>query len=130
MSLNDPLAGLLSQIVAYEKAGKKELVTKNTSKMIKKILELLQDNQYIGSFEETIDSKGNILKVHLLGRINETGVVKPRFSLKNDEFEKFEKRYLPARDFGLLILSTPDGLMTHTEAKSKKIGGRLICYCY
>lgn len=130
MSLNDPLAGLLSQIVAYEKAGKKELVTKNTSKMIKKILELLQDNQYIGSFEETVDSKGNILKVHLLGRINETGVVKPRFSLKNDEFEKFEKRYLPARDFGLLILSTPDGLMTHTEAKSKKIGGRLICYCY
>jgi small subunit ribosomal protein S8 len=130
MSLNDPLAAVLSQIIAYEKAGKKEIVTKMNSKLVKTILTIMQDNLYIGGFEEQVDSKGNILKIHLLGKLNGAGVVKPRFSVKNDGFEKWEKRYLPARDFGLLILSTPQGMMVHTEAKKKKIGGRLISYCY
>ncbi|MBN2142000.1 30S ribosomal protein S8 [Candidatus Woesearchaeota archaeon] len=130
MTLNDPLANVLSQIVAYEKAGKKEIVTKSNSKIIKTVLKIMQDNHYIGGFEELEDSKGNLLKIFLLGKINKAGVIKPRFSLKNDGFEKFEKRYLPAKDFGLLIVSTPEGFMTHYEAKKKAIGGRLISYCY
>jgi small subunit ribosomal protein S8 len=130
MSLNDPLANLLSQIVAYEKAGKKELTTKSNSKLVKKILSIMQDNMYIGGFEEQPDSKGSLLKVNLLGRINDVGVVKPRFSVKKGNFEKFEKRYLPAKDFGILVISTPHGMMLHTEAKKKGIGGRLVCYCY
>ncbi|MEM3026452.1 MAG: 30S ribosomal protein S8, partial [Thermoproteota archaeon] len=43
---------------------------------------------------------------------------------------KFEKMFLPAFNVGLLIVSTPQGLMTHSEAKSRKIGGRLIAYVY
>jgi small subunit ribosomal protein S8 len=130
MSLNDPLANVFSQIVAYEKIGKKELTTKSTSKTIKTILSILQDNKYIGSYEEIADSKGNLLKVHLLGRINDAGVIKPRFSIKKDGYEKFEKRYLPAKDFGLIVVSTPHGMMMHADAKKKGIGGRLVCYCY
>jgi small subunit ribosomal protein S8 len=130
MSLNDPLSNVLSQIVAYDSAGRKELVTKSNSKIIKQVLEIMQDNQYIGSFEEMPDSKGNLLKINLLGKINKTGVIKPRFSVQKDSFEKFEKRYLPARDFGIIILSTSQGMMVHVEAKKKGIGGRLISYCY
>ncbi|MDZ4226799.1 MAG: 30S ribosomal protein S8, partial [Candidatus Pacearchaeota archaeon] len=58
------------------------------------------------------------------------GVVKPRFPVKLDEFEKFEKRYLPAKNFGIIIVSTSNGIMTHIEAKEKKLGGRLIAYIY
>ena len=130
MSLNDPLSNVLSQINAYEKAGKKEISTKNNSKIIKKVLGIMQDNKYLGGFEEIKDSKGNLLKINLLGRINKTGVIKPRFSVEKDAFEKFEKRFLPAKDFGILIVSTSQGMMTHTQAKKKGLGGRLISYCY
>jgi small subunit ribosomal protein S8 len=130
MSLNDNLSNILSQILAYEKAGKKEFTTKSNSKIIRKVLGLMQDHRYIGGFEEVADSKGSLLKVHLIGNINKTGVIKPRFSVSRDTFEKFEKRYLPAKDFGILILSTSQGWMVHTEAKKKGIGGRLISYCY
>jgi len=130
MSLNDNLSNVLSQILAYEKVGKKEFVTRNNSKIILKVLGLMQENRYIGSFEEIPDSKGALLKVHLLGNINKTGVIKPRFSVSRDAFEKFEKRYLPAKDFGIIIISTSQGWMVHTEAKKKGIGGRLISYCY
>ena len=130
MSLNDPLANVLSQIVAYEKSGKKEMVTKSNSKLIRKVLSIMQDNLYIGGFEEMPDSKGSSLRIHLLGRVNNAGVTKPRFSVKNDNFEKFEKRYLPAKDFGIIIVSTSEGMMVHNEAKKKGIGGRVISYCY
>ena len=34
------------------------------------------------------------------------------------------------QNFGLLIISTPDGVMTNRDAKEKKVGGRLIAYVY
>jgi len=130
MSLNDPLSNVLSQINAYEKVGKKEIITRNNSKIIKKVLSLMQEHKYLGGFEEIKDSKGDLLKIFLIGAINKTSVVKPRFSVQKDTYEKFEKRFLPAKDFGILIVSTPKGIITHTEAKNKGIGGRLISYCY
>ena len=71
-----------------------------------------------------------MLKVNLIGKINNCGVIKPRFAIKSDEFEKFEKRFLLAKDFGIIIVSTNQGLITHREAKKKKIGGKLMAFCY
>jgi len=128
--LNDPLAAALAKILNAERVGKREVLIKPASKMIKKILTLMNEHKYIGSFEETDDAKGGILKINLLGNINKCGVVKPRFSTKKDGFEKWEKRYLPAKDFGLLLVSTPKGVLTHNEAKTQETGGKLLAYCY
>ena len=128
--LNDPLAAALSKTLNAETKNKKEVLIKPVSKMIKTILLIMNENNYIGSFEENKDGKGNFLKVNLLGNINRCGVIKPRFSTTKDEFEKWEKRYLPAKDMGIIIISTPNGIMTHYQAKEKKIGGKLLAYCY
>ena len=77
-----------------------------------------------------IQAVGNYIKTNLLGKINKCGSIKPRFSVKSNEIEKYEKRYLLAKDFGIIILSTNRGLMTHHEAKEKGFGGRLISYIY
>ena len=90
----------------------------------------MNEHRYIGTFEEIEDGKGGILKINLLGNINKCGVVKPRFSTKKNGFEKWEKRYLPAKDFGLLLVSTPKGVITHNEAKTQETGGKLLAYCY
>ncbi|MCF7866546.1 30S ribosomal protein S8 [Candidatus Woesearchaeota archaeon] len=130
MSLNDPLANVLSSIYNYEKLGKKELTTKNNSKLIRGVLTIMQEEGLVGSQEITEDGKGNILKINLLGSLNKTGVIKPRFKVKNTEFEKYEKRFLPAKDFGILIVSTSKGLMSHKNAKEQNIGGTLISFAY
>ena len=127
---NDPLAACLAKLFNAERVGKRDVVVKPASKMIKVILGLLNDHHYIGVFEETVDDRGGWLNIPLLGNINKCGVIKPRFAAKNTEYEKWEKRYLPAKDFGILIISTPQGVMTHTQAKEKKLGGRLLAYCY
>ena len=130
MTLNDPLSNALSSILNDEKIGKELVSIRPSSKIIKKVLEVMKTSSYIGSFEEVQDGRGNSVKVHLIGNINKCGVIKPRLSVKKDQFEKFEKRYLLARDMGILIISTPSGIMTHDEAKKKNFGGRLLAYCY
>jgi small subunit ribosomal protein S8 len=129
MSMNDTTAAALSKIFNSEKLGREYCMVKSSS-LMKRILTVLQNNNYTGEFEEINDGKGNILKVNLLGNINKCGVIKPRFAIKKNGYEKFEKRFLPAKDFGLLIISTSKGIMTHTDAKTQKIGGKLLAYCY
>jgi small subunit ribosomal protein S8 len=129
MSLNDSLSNALSTIMNAERVGKKECLIRPSSNMIKKVLELMQTNGYIGGFTESKERKEEIT-VNLLKQINKCNSIKPRFSVNSEEFEKFENRFLPAKDFGILIISTSKGLMTHNEAKKKSIGGRLIAFCY
>lgn len=128
--LNDPLATALSKIQNYERIGRKECLIMPASVIIKKVLELLNTNGYLGAAELVSDARGGALKVALLGKINKVGVIKPRFSVGTIGYEKFEKRYLPAKNVGVLIVSTPTGLMTHDDAKKNHHGGRLVAYCY
>ena len=130
MSNNDTLASVLSQLDNAVKVGKPSITTSFSSKVIKKVLELMKDFGYIADFEEVEDVKGNFLKINLNGKLNKCGVVKPRFAISINNLERFEKKYLPARGFGVLIISTNQGLMTHNDAKEKNLGGKLISYCY
>ncbi len=130
MALNDPLSNALSTIMNAERIGKTEVTVKPTSTLIVGVLGILKDHHYLGDCTEVEDGRGNYLKVNLLGRINKCGSIKPRYPIPVADYEKFEKRYLPAKDFGILILSTPQGLIVHTSAKKQRIGGRLLAYCY
>lgn len=127
---NDPLAAALSKIFNAERVGNREVLIKPASNLIKQVLTLMNEQKYIGSFEESKDDRGGWLKVNLIGNINKCGVIKPRFSIKSKEFEKWEKRYLPARDFGVIFISTPQGIMINSQAKMKNTGGKLLAYCY
>ncbi|MBI2650452.1 30S ribosomal protein S8 [Candidatus Woesearchaeota archaeon] len=128
--LNDPIANTMSLILNNELIGKSECLISPVSKVIKEILRVMKENGYVKDFEEIADSRGNYIRLNLTGGVNKCGVIKPRYSVKSNEFENFEKRYLPAKDIGILFVSTPRGIMTHYDAKSKKTGGRLLAYCY
>ena len=128
--LNDTVANTLSNIMNHEKIGRKEVLITPLSKTLRTILRIMQENRYLGSFDEITDKRGGVAKLHLLGAINKCGVIKPRFSVKNNAYEKFEKRYLPAKGIGIIIVSTPKGIMTHEQAQQKNTGGRLLSYCY
>ena len=128
--MNDPLANVMSLLLNSELVGKPECTIEPISRVIRELLKLMKANGYVGEFKEIQDSRGDYIKLTLIGGINKCGVVKPRFSVKVSDYEKFEKRYLPAKDVGILFVSTPQGIMTHYSAKAKKTGGRLLAYCY
>jgi len=128
--MNDPLASTLSNIWNAEKVGKMNCLVSPSSKIIKSVLKILKEHGYIGEFEEIEKNTGDCLEINLLGKINKCCVIKPRYPIKFLNMEKYEKRFLPAKDFGIIIVSTSKGIMTHNEAKEKKVGGRLLAYCY
>ena len=130
MTLMDPLANALSNILNRERIGRSECIIRPASKLISNVLKIMQKAGYIGEFELIDDGRAGVFRVQLLGRINKCGVIKPRYPVKYREFEKWEQQFLPSRRFGLLIVSTSKGLMSHLEAKKLKIGGRLIAYVY
>lgn len=130
LTRNDPVADALCSINNSESVGKREVTINIASKLIGNILRVMQKQGYIGEFEYIDDGRAGKFRVQLLGRINKCGVIKPRFPVKHKNFEEVEKQYLPAQEFGVLIVSTPYGVISHNEAKVQKTGGRLIAYVY
>ena len=128
--LNDPLANALSRMKNAEMKGKGICIIQPSSKLIEGVLNLLKEKGYIGEFEHVEDGKAGVFQVKLLGNINNCGVIKPRYPVKKDELDKWESQYLPAQDFGLLILTTTNGVLSHNEAKKSGIGGKLLAYVY
>ena len=105
---HDLLSDVLSAINNGDRVGKKETTTP-ASKLVKNILMLMQKNGYISNFEYIDDGKGGKFKIMILGKINKCGAIRPRYSVKSDDFEKFERRFLPAAEVGLLFVSTSKG---------------------
>jgi len=128
--VNDPLADALNTIKTSEIAGKQECIIFPASRLIRAVLLIFQRQGYIGEFEFVDDGTSGSFKIRLVGKVNSCGAIKPRFAVKTTEWNKWEQRYIPSRDFGLLIVSTPKGIMTNRDAKGKNTGGRLIAYVY
>jgi small subunit ribosomal protein S8 len=42
----------------------------------------------------------------------------------------WEKRYLPALGMGYMMVSTNQGVMIHSEAREKGLGGTLLAFIY
>ena len=126
----DTLANGLITIINNEMRNKRECVISPASKLLGRVLRIIQLNGYIGEFEFIDDGRSGKFKVQLLGRINKCGAVKPRFAVKVDGFENWEKKFLPSRDVGIMVVSTSQGVIAHREAEEKNLGGRLLAFVY
>ncbi len=127
---HDVLSDAMSSIKNAARAGKKIITIKPASKLIGRVLKIMQDHGYIEEFEYQEDGRGGKFIVKLAPTINDCGAIKPRFPVKRVNLEKYEARYLPAQDFGIIILTTSKGVITHKQAKELGIGGKLLAYVY
>ncbi len=124
--LNDALLALRHA----DRDGQPRVEIAPTSKLIAEVLRIFREHHYIDEFTFVPNGRGGVYDVHLSRRINSCGVIKPRVSVTHTNLERYESRFLPAQDFGILVLSTNKGVVSQREAREKKIGGRLIAYVY
>jgi len=130
MTTNDPLAACLSKIDNAGRVSLKEVSVRGVSKMKSNVLAMFKKYGYVADVVNEEARNGGSMTIHLTGNINKCGVIKPRFKTSVADIEKYEQRYLPAKGFGFLIISTSKGLLTNTQAKEQNVGGRLIAFCY
>merc|ERR1711939_1170580 len=75
------LADCLNNIVNAEKRGKRQVLIRPSSKVIIRVLTVMQKHGYIEEFEEIDDHRSDKIVVQLNGRINKCGVISPRFNI-------------------------------------------------
>jgi small subunit ribosomal protein S8 len=130
MSLSDTLSNTMIAIKNAENAGYEYCIVRPASKLVGNVLKVMKDYGYIREFEYLDDNQGGAFKITLMKRINDCGAIRPRMSVKHTEYEKFESRFLPGKDFGILVVSTVKGVMSQKEAIEKGLGGVLLAYVY
>jgi len=127
--MTDHLADALNTIKTHETVGQNVCSVKAT-KLIAEVLGVLKLHKYLKDFRKVDNGRGGLFEVELDGRINDCGVIKPRMPVKRTDWSKKEQEFIPGFGVGLLIVSTPDGIMTNADAEKKRVGGRLLAYIY
>ena len=123
----DIVADALNMIRNAKKAKKESLKIERISKLFIEVLKIMKREGAIKKYK--IDPKNRGVEI-ALGDFFECKAIKPRFTVKKDQIEKYRRRYLPARDIGIIVLTTNRGLITHEEALKEGLGGSLIAYFY
>ena len=129
MSMNDPIADMLTRIRNAARNRSKEVVCLN-SKVCRGIAQTLQAEGYIEGFEVVDDGRQGKINVklrygprgetilHLLKRESKPGC---RVYRKVEELD-------PVRQgLGISIISTSSGVMSDRACREKRVGGELLC---
>ncbi|RKY30603.1 MAG: 30S ribosomal protein S8 [Candidatus Omnitrophota bacterium] len=112
--------------------AKKENVDVAASKSMKAILEILKKERYIDNFKIIDDKKQGKIRIYLKyigGKCvirNIKRISKPGLRV----YTKYHKIPSVLRGKGLAIISTPKGIMTNFQAKSKNLGGEVLIYIW
>jgi small subunit ribosomal protein S8 len=129
MSFSDPIADMITRI---RNAQLRALSTVNipNSKFRSKILDVLKDEGFISAYKFVSDknNKGFLLVdlkynngmpvIREITRISKPG---RRIYTKADSIPKIQS------GLGIAIVSTSMGIMSDNDARSKNIGGEIIC---
>lgn len=118
---NDTISDFLTRLRNSSLSGKK-VAKVRYSKMVIDIAEILKKEGFIISF----DRDGNEIDVVLnsdspfihIKRISKPGI---RRYVKSNEIPT------PRSGYGMVIISTPKGVLTGQQAKKQKVGGELVC---
>ena len=120
----DPIANLLITLKNGYKQ-QKTYITTPASKLKSKICQILKQQGYIVSFKQkgknleiTLKYEDKIPALNFVRRISKPS---RRFYTKSKNMPR------PTQGSGIIIISTPQGIMTHFQARRKNLGGEIIC---
>ncbi len=128
--VTDQISDLLTRVRNAQRAGHPS-VTIPGSKTKERVLEVLKDEGYIAGVEATKDADSKpVLKVYLRYLDDNSPVIR-----EIDRMSRPGKRLYVAADqiptvkggLGLVVVSTPKGMMSDRAARKEGIGGELIC---
>ncbi|CDZ78079.1 30S ribosomal protein S8 [Legionella massiliensis] len=128
MSMHDPVADMLTRIRNGQQA-KHQSVTLNSSKLKEEIARVLKEEGYILDFNvQPLENNLKSITIQLKyyhGRPVIERIL--RISRPGLRVYKSSKELPSIPGFGVAILSTSKGVMTHVAARTKGLGGEVIC---
>ncbi|MDF2097259.1 30S ribosomal protein S8 [Aquibaculum arenosum] len=129
MSMSDPLGDMLTRIRNGQQAGKTQ-ITAPASKLRFNVLEVLKREGYIRDYRTEKDAKGFDQLVVELKYHDGTPVIREIARVSRPGRRVYSKiKELPRfyNGLGIMILSTPRGVMADHEARAANVGGEVLC---
>lgn len=128
MSMHDPVADMLTRIRNGQQAKHKQ-ITMISSKLKEEIARVLKEEGYIEDFfVESLDNNLKSLTVKLKYYHGKPVIeLIKRISRPGLRVYKSYKELNSIPGFGVAILTTSKGIMTHIAAKTNGVGGEVIC---
>lgn len=128
MGMHDPVADMLTRIRNGQQAKHLE-VTMMSSKLKEEIAKVLKDEGYISDYSVETESNGFKAINLRLKYYNGRPVIEKikRISRPGLRIYKSVKDLASVPGFGVAIISTSKGVMTHVKARSAGVGGEIIC---
>lgn len=127
----DPIADMLTRIRNAINVRKNEVVLPH-SKVKEAVARVLVDNKFIDSVEVADATIGKSLKITIAPADTNARITEIVRLSKPGRRMYVNVKGIPTvkQGRGLVVVSTSQGLMTGVDAKSKKLGGELICKVY
>ena len=131
MSMTDPIADFLARIRNGIRA-RKSTVECPRSNIKLRIAEILRDEGFLNTVISSDDERQGMLKITLRydGRIGTGSAITGMRRVSRPG----QRTYVPAKQvprvrngLGIAILSTSQGVMTDKEARTKGVGGEILC---
>lgn len=114
--------------------AKQRIVEIPASNLKKEITKILFDKGYILSYKFEDEGPQGIIKIALKYHPkNKTSAIKKLERVSKPGLRKYaNSKELPRvlNGLGIAILSTSKGVITDKEARTRKIGGEVLCYVY
>ena len=128
--ITDPIADLLTQI-RNATSRRHPLASTLASKQKERILKVLVEEGFIRGFESVQGADGKpMLKIRLAYTNSGVPVVREINRLSSPGKRVYVgKDEIPTNrgGLGLVVVSTPQGMLTDREARKRGVGGELIC---
>ncbi|KAF9616073.1 hypothetical protein IFM89_028539 [Coptis chinensis] len=122
--LNDALRTMVNA----ERRGKATANLQPVSNAIAEFLKIMKNRGYIKDYKVADMNRVGKITVELQGRIKDCRALTYRQDLKAKEIDEFKIRTLPTRQWGYVVITTPNGVLDHEEAKSQNVGGQVLGY--
>ena len=132
MTMNDPIADMLTRLRNWQGARKKEVIIP-ASRLKKAVLNVLTEEGYLRGVEEGTDDKGHPTLVAQMKYYQG----KPVMSEIKRVSTPGLRQYSPSQEIpmvrtglGITIVSTSKGVMTDTSARAQNVGGEVLCQVF
>ncbi|MDB4859384.1 30S ribosomal protein S8 [Candidatus Marinimicrobia bacterium] len=132
MSMNDPIADLLTRIRNASSVSKKWVDVKCSNVNIR-ILFILKEEYFIRDYVKIEDNKQGILRVYLKYSYDDKPVIRGLKRISTPgcrEYVSVEKLPRVLNGMGISIVSTSKGVMSNKKAKNLNIGGEILCHVW
>jgi small subunit ribosomal protein S8 len=129
MSMSDPISDMLTRI-RNAHAVKKATVSMPAAKLKSAIATVLQDEGYISSFAVEGDTAATKTLTLTLKYFDDKPVIDSLARISKPSLRVYVgKNDIPSvmNGLGIVIISTPNGVMTGQSAKAQSVGGEVLC---